>query len=50
MQMGGASTGGIKAILNHNAEDLKILKSHGIYSNWIFVALKYTYKVFQLRF
>jgi glycosyltransferase involved in cell wall biosynthesis len=50
MQMGGASTGGIKAIINHNAEDLKILKSHGIYSNWIFVALKYTYKIFQLRF
>lgn len=50
MQMGGASTGGIKAVINHNAEDLKILKSHGIYSNWIFVALKYTYKIFQLRF
>ena len=50
MQMGGASTGGIKAVIRHNAEDLKILKSHGIYSNWIFVALKYTYKIFQLRF
>jgi glycosyltransferase involved in cell wall biosynthesis len=50
MQMGGASTGGIKAMINHNAEDLKILKSHGIYSNWIFVLLKYTYKIFQLRF
>lgn len=50
MQMGGTSTSGIKAIIRHNAEDLKILKAHGIYSNWLFVALKYTYKIFQLRF
>lgn len=50
MQMGGASTGGLKAVIRHNSEDLKILKSHHIYSNWIFVALKYCYKIFQLRF
>jgi len=50
MQMGGASTGGIKSVIRHNAEDLRILKSHGIYSNWMFVVLKYTYKIFQLRF
>lgn len=50
MQQGGASTGGLKSMIKHNKEDLEILKSHGIFSNWLFVIAKYLYKIFQLRF
>jgi len=50
MQQGGASTGGLKSMIKHNREDLEILKSHGIFSNWLFVIAKYLYKIFQLRF
>ncbi len=50
MQQGGASTGGLKSMIKHNKEDLEILKSHGIFSNRLFVIAKYLYKIFQLRF
>ncbi|MFM2334423.1 MAG: hypothetical protein RIS91_426 [Bacteroidota bacterium] len=50
MQTGGASTGGLKSLYNHNKEDLVILKENGIYSNWGFVLLKFVFKLTQIRF
>jgi glycosyltransferase involved in cell wall biosynthesis len=49
MQQGGASTEGWTAIMKHNREDLAILKSHGVFSCWPFIFLKFAFKIFQLK-
>jgi len=49
MQQGGASTAGIKALVQHNQEDLSILKSHGIVSGWILIVAKLVFKSIQVR-
>ena len=49
MQQGGASTDGIRALINHNKEDLAILKSHGVLSGWLFVFAKLIFKTVQIR-
>jgi glycosyltransferase involved in cell wall biosynthesis len=46
---GGLSSSGLKSKVKMNNENLKILKSHGIYSNKILIYLKYLIKVFQIR-
>ena len=46
---GGLSSSGWKSKVRMNNENLKILKSHGIYSNKIFIYLKYFLKIFQIR-
>jgi len=45
---GGLSSSGWKSRIKMNNEDLKILKSHGIYSNKILIYLKYFLKIFQI--
>ena len=50
MQQGGASTDGLKALIQHNKEDLTILKSHGIVSGWILIFVKLLFKSIQVRF
>lgn len=49
MQQGGASTAGLSAIIKHNKEDLSILKSHGVFSGWVFIVLKFSFKIFQIK-
>ena len=46
---GGLSSSGWKSKIRMNNENLKILKSHGIYSNKLLLYSKYFLKVFQIR-
>jgi glycosyltransferase involved in cell wall biosynthesis len=46
---GGLSSSGWKSRVKMNNENLKILKSHGIYSNKFLLYSKYLLKVFQIR-
>lgn len=46
---GGLSSSGWKSKVKMNNENLKILKSHGIYSNKFLLYSKYLLKVFQIR-
>lgn len=50
MRDGGISSSGVKSKKIMNKENLRVLKSHGIYSNSIMIYCKYFLKVFQLRF
>ena len=47
MQLGGASTAGIKNTILINQEVLKALKNNGIYSNIFMVLSKYPYKILE---
>lgn len=49
MRDGGLSSSGFKSKKLMNAEDLKALKSNGVYSNIILIYLKYLFKIFQFR-
>lgn len=49
MQTGGVSSSGWKSTKLMNNEDLKILKSNGIYSNKLMIYLKYFLKIFQIK-
>lgn len=49
MSDGGISSSGWKSKKLMNAENLRILKLHGIYSNQFLVYLKYLWKIFQIR-
>ena len=46
---GGLSSAGWKSRFKMNNENLKILKSHGIYSNKLLIYFKYLLKLFQIR-
>lgn len=46
---GGLSSSGWKSRVKMNNENLKILKSHKIYSNKILLYSKYFFKIFQIR-
>jgi glycosyltransferase involved in cell wall biosynthesis len=46
---GGLSSSGWKSKVKMNNENLKILKSHNIYSNKLFLYSKYFFKIFQIR-
>ncbi|MBL7837909.1 MAG: glycosyltransferase [Bacteroidetes bacterium] len=47
---GGVSSSGFNSKKQMNKENLRILKSHKIYSNLFIIYLKYFLKIFQLRF
>ena len=49
MRDGGLSSSGFKSKKLMNSEDLKALKSNGIYSNIVLIYLKYIFKIFQFR-
>ena len=49
MRDGGLSASGFSSKKRMNAENLKALKSNGIYSNLVFIYSKYLLKVFQLN-
>lgn len=48
MRTGGASTAGIQSRTLIMKEHLRALKSHGIYSNVLFLSLRYFYKIYEL--
>lgn len=50
MRDGGVSSSGLNSKKLMNRENLRILKSHGIYSNKLMIYSKYFVKIFQLRF
>lgn len=50
MRDGGVSSSGIESKKLMNRENLRVLKSHGVYSNKFLIYMKYFWKVFQLRF
>jgi glycosyltransferase involved in cell wall biosynthesis len=50
MRDGGVSSSGFESKKLMNRENLRVLKSHGVYSNKFLIYLKYFWKVFQLRF
>ncbi|HEY1047252.1 MAG TPA: glycosyltransferase family 2 protein [Bacteroidia bacterium] len=49
MRDGGVSSSGLESKKKMNRENLKSLKSHGIYSNKLMIYLKYFIKIFQIR-
>lgn len=49
MRTGGASTRNIRSRYLGTRESLRACKDNGIYSNHIFITLKYLYKIFQYR-
>lgn len=49
MRTGGASTNGIKSRLILIKEDVKACRSNGIYTNRLFICLKFLYKIFEYR-
>lgn len=50
MRDGGVSSSGFSSKKLMNRENLRILKSHGVYSNKLLIYMKYFWKIFQLRF
>lgn len=50
MRDGGISSQGFSSKKLMNRENLRVLKSHGVYSNKLLIYLKYFFKIFQLRF
>ena len=50
MRTGGASTSGMASHMNIMSEHVRILKSHGIYSNAFILSLRYFYKIFEKYF
>lgn len=50
MRDGGVSSSGFSSKKLMNRENLRVLKSHGVYSNKLFIYFKYFFKIFQLRF
>ena len=50
MRMGGVSTRGIRSRWTLVKEDVRACKENGIYTNRLFIALKYLYKIWEYRF
>lgn len=50
MRTGGASTDGVRSKLILNKEDIIACKKYGIYTNWLFMIMRYGYKFFELFF
>ncbi len=50
MRDGGISSQGFSSKKLMNKENLRVLKSHGVYSNKLLIFIKYFFKIFQLRF
>lgn len=51
MRLGGCSTAGVRSNLEINRQDLRALRSHGIYSSLPLIYLKYLFKIWGfLRF
>lgn len=50
MSTGGKSTNGLKSIIKNNSDILKVCKSHGFYSSYIFIYAKYLIKSIGLIF
>jgi glycosyltransferase involved in cell wall biosynthesis len=50
MRMGGASTAGWKSNIEINREDLRALKSHGIWSSLLLIYIKYIFKIWGFVF
>ena len=48
MRIGGASTAGFQSRMLIMKDHLRALKSHGIYSNVLFLSLRYIYKIYEL--
>ncbi len=49
MRMGGASTAGIRSKITLNRENIRACRKYGIYTNWLFMSMRYLYKIFELR-
>ncbi len=50
MRMGGASTAGWRSNVEINREDLRALRSHGIWSCLPLIYLKYLFKIWGFVF
>ena len=50
MRTGGISTRSLKNRILITVEDVKACRKHGLYSNEFLMALKYFYKIFEIRF
>lgn len=50
MRTGGVSTRNIKSKLILIKEDVRACKENGVYTNIVFICMKYLYKIFELRF
>ena len=49
MRTGGVSTRNVRNRLLITQEDVKACRKHGLYTNVLFVSLKYFCKIFELR-
>ena len=50
MRMGGASTNGLRSHRLLLQEDTRACRENGIYTNWLFISLKYLYKILEFKF
>lgn len=50
MRTGGASNNNVRSRITLINEDVKACKENGVYTNSLFVMIKYLYKVFEFRF
>ena len=50
MRTGGASNNNVRSRITLINEDVKACKENGVYTNCLFVMIKYLYKVFEFRF
>ena len=50
MRTGGASNNNVRSCITLINEDVKACKENGVYTNCLFVMIKYLYKVFEFRF
>lgn len=49
MRTGGASTKNVQSRITLIREDVKACKDNGVYTNSLFICLKFLYKIFELR-
>lgn len=50
MRTGGASNNNVRSRITLINEDVKACKENWVYTNSLFVMIKYLYKVFEFRF
>lgn len=50
MRTGGASTNGFKSRLQIMKDHLRAMKANGVYSNFLFLCMRYPYKIYELFF
>lgn len=48
MRTGGVSTSGVKAHNQINRDHIRAFKENGVYSNYLFISLRYVYKIGEL--